>query len=57
VVFIEVRALEISAPISKKLDSSNRDQRSIGDVYRLAPITCALVLSAVLRSYINKLIS
>jgi hypothetical protein len=57
VVFAEVRALEISASISRKLDSSNRDQRSIGDVYRPALTTCASVLSAVSGSYINKLIS
>jgi hypothetical protein len=57
VVFTEVGALEISAPISGKLDSFNRDQRSIGDVYRPAPTTCASVLLAVSGFYINKLIS
>jgi hypothetical protein len=57
VVFIEVGALEISAPINRKLDSFNRDRRLIGDVYRPALITYALVLLAVSGSYINKLIS
>jgi len=57
VVFAEVGALEISATINGKLDSSNREQRLIGDAYRPAPTTCALVLLAVLGSYINKLIS
>ena len=56
-VFIKVGALEISALINKKLDSFNRDQRLISNIYKLAPITCALVLLAVLGSYINKLIS
>jgi hypothetical protein len=57
VVFAEVGALEISAFIGGKLDSSDRDRRSIGDVYRPAPTTCASVLLAVSGSYINKLIS
>jgi hypothetical protein len=57
VVFAEVEALEISAIISGKLDSSNRDRRSIGEAYKLAPTTCASVLLAVLGSCINKLIS
>ena len=56
-VFIEVGALEISTPISRKLDSFNRDQRSISDVYKPVPTTYALVLLAVSGSYINKLIS
>jgi hypothetical protein len=50
-VFIEVGALEISASISGKLDSFNRDRRLIGNIYRLILTTC------VLGSYINKLIS
>jgi hypothetical protein len=57
VVFTEVRALEISAFISRKLDFFNKDQRLISDIYRPALTTYTLVLLAILGSYINKLIS
>jgi hypothetical protein len=50
VVFIEVGALEISAPI-------NRDWRLINEVYKLALTTYASGLLAILGSYINKPIS
>jgi len=56
-VFAEAGALEISALIDGKLDSLDRDRRSISKVYKPAFTICASGLLAVLGSYINKLIS
>jgi hypothetical protein len=57
VVFAEAGALETSAPIDGKLDSLDRDRRSIGEACNPALIACASGSSAILGSYINKPIS
>ena len=56
-MFIKVEVLEISALINRKLNSLNKDRRSISKVYKPALIIYAFSLLTILKSYINKLIS